>query len=346
MDRVNDVLDEVYERLHATGPEFDGWLSNHGPMAADALLRLSPDTEVHAWIDHYCRRLEPKPAERWPIDGDQWRETLGDASRLGDWLAYFAREMADNPWTEILTTWWPRLLPGSIASATHGLIRTGHAVRSLRQHESPQRIAELGHALGYWAARWTTTPGAGPLSGTASPSQALHQAPALDTAGGPRTRLAALTAHPLWPAAVTRVTPGVDNVPRLLDDLVDAAVDRYPTWADASPIMLVHAATAPRAASLVLPSLPDDLHERTWQHAWTASVTIAAMYRPTTERPPVSDPSPNCDELIERAIAHGDDHVLKFAEVAAETARRGIPTATTAIHRAITLIEPTHWNRP
>ena len=31
---VTGTLDEAYERLHATGPEFDGWLSNHGPMAA------------------------------------------------------------------------------------------------------------------------------------------------------------------------------------------------------------------------------------------------------------------------------------------------------------------------
>ena len=26
------TLDEAYERLHVTGPEFDGFLSNHGPM--------------------------------------------------------------------------------------------------------------------------------------------------------------------------------------------------------------------------------------------------------------------------------------------------------------------------
>ncbi len=35
-----DVLDETYVRMRATGPEFQGWLSNHGPMAADALVRL------------------------------------------------------------------------------------------------------------------------------------------------------------------------------------------------------------------------------------------------------------------------------------------------------------------
>jgi hypothetical protein len=34
------VLDEAYERLHRTGPEFEGWLSNHGPMASEALVRM------------------------------------------------------------------------------------------------------------------------------------------------------------------------------------------------------------------------------------------------------------------------------------------------------------------
>jgi hypothetical protein len=27
------TLDEAYQWLHATRPEFDGWLSNHGPQA-------------------------------------------------------------------------------------------------------------------------------------------------------------------------------------------------------------------------------------------------------------------------------------------------------------------------
>jgi hypothetical protein len=33
------TFDEAYERLHATGPEFDGFLSNHGPVAAEAMVR-------------------------------------------------------------------------------------------------------------------------------------------------------------------------------------------------------------------------------------------------------------------------------------------------------------------
>ena len=36
---IPDLLDEAYQQLHTKGPEFEGWLSNHGPMAADALMR-------------------------------------------------------------------------------------------------------------------------------------------------------------------------------------------------------------------------------------------------------------------------------------------------------------------
>jgi hypothetical protein len=36
---VTGTLDEAYRRLHVTGPEFGGWLSNHGPMAAEAMVR-------------------------------------------------------------------------------------------------------------------------------------------------------------------------------------------------------------------------------------------------------------------------------------------------------------------
>src|ERR1700757_311744 len=38
----NDVLDEGLSRLAATGPEYRGGLSNHGPMAAEALVPPRP----------------------------------------------------------------------------------------------------------------------------------------------------------------------------------------------------------------------------------------------------------------------------------------------------------------
>ena len=49
------TLDEAYERLHATGPEFGGFLSNHGPMAAEAMVRHGHGDLVGSWLDGCMR---------------------------------------------------------------------------------------------------------------------------------------------------------------------------------------------------------------------------------------------------------------------------------------------------
>jgi len=336
---MSGELDEVYERMRRTGPEFDGWLSNHGPMAADAVLRLGAPVDVHAWLDGYAARLEEAPRPRWPIGPAEWREVLGDPSRLGDWLALFDRELTERPWADVLVTWWPRLLPGSLASATHGLIRTGHAVRALREEETAPRRGELAQALGYWAARWLPVPGAGRPAGDRRPGAALDGLPVLDAAGGVRTRLAALGERADWGPAVRALTPApapADVLPAL-EQLVDAAVERYGRWAAGSPVMLVHAATAPRAAALVLPSLPQALWADTYAAAWSTAAAISAAYRSPH---PLPDPPAGASvgELVERAAAHGDEHVLKLAEVAVEAAGRGVPTAVGAGLRAVALV--------
>ncbi|WP_192579817.1 hypothetical protein [Micromonospora sp. AMSO31t] len=43
--------------------------------------------------------------------------------------------------------------------------------------ENPQRPAELGQPLGYWAARWQPVPGAGPLTGRSDVPAALAAVP-------------------------------------------------------------------------------------------------------------------------------------------------------------------------
>src|SRR5512139_2322561 len=138
---VDGILDEAYERLRDSGPERRGWLSNHAPMAVEALARYGHEGEVHRWIDGYADRLGERPRCIARIPADEWRDPLGDPVRTGDWLDYFARELAGRPWREALSVWWPRLLPGIAAGATHGVIRVGHAVRALLDAETAPRVA-------------------------------------------------------------------------------------------------------------------------------------------------------------------------------------------------------------
>src|SRR5690242_6239369 len=74
----NGTLEEAYERLHLTGPEFEGWLTNHGPMAVEAMVRHGHARQVHRWLDVYARRLDDLPRGSSPITADDWRSALGD----------------------------------------------------------------------------------------------------------------------------------------------------------------------------------------------------------------------------------------------------------------------------
>ena len=67
---------------------------------------------------------------------------------MADWEVYFRDEMTEEPWRDVLTRWWPRLLPGVAAAATHGVIRTSHAARSLSQTDTAQRRDERPRLAG------------------------------------------------------------------------------------------------------------------------------------------------------------------------------------------------------
>jgi hypothetical protein len=83
---TDGILDEALERLRGTGPERNGWLSNHAPMAVEALVCRGHAGEVHHWIDDYSDRLEEAPRGIDPIEADAWRDPLADPVRTGDWI--------------------------------------------------------------------------------------------------------------------------------------------------------------------------------------------------------------------------------------------------------------------
>jgi hypothetical protein len=314
------ILDEAYQRLHRTGPEFEGWLSNHGPMAVEALVRHGHGTRVHRWLDDYLRRLDELPRGLRPID--DWRAALGDPKRAGDWLAHFDRELRDRPWRQVLGDWWPRLLPGIAAGATHGVIRVGHAVRVLRTDgENPQRLAELGQALGYWAARWQPVPGAGPLTGRSDVPDALAAVPRIPTqTGGIRDRLDRLTDVPGWPAAVAALHPPADpaGAERTLTDLVHRTALDYLRFGHGNPVMLVHAVTAPTAVLRTLPALARELWAPSVAAAWSATAAVTSVYAPPTATPAPAVTGGEPAEVFARAARHGDEHVVKLADAVLE----------------------------
>ncbi|MGC4892965.1 questin oxidase family protein [Micromonospora sp. DT31] len=331
---LNSVLDEAYERVRHTGPERDGWLSNHAPMAVEALVRHGHGRAVHRWIEGYADRLEERPRGIRRIAADEWRDPLGDPVRTGDWLDLFDRELAGDPWRDVLARWWPRLLPGIAAGATHGVIRVGHAVRALLDGETGPRVAELGQGLAYWAARWQplAPPGAGPYPATDARS-ALDAVPRVpDQRFGIRSRLAQLADVARWPAVAAAVPGGAgDDVPTRLAAVVDAAVVRHGTHGHASPVMLVHAATAPNAVLRTLPALPPTLWMPSLAAAWAATAAVTAAYAPAAARVARPAAGPTVDEVMARALDTGDAHAIKFTDTVSDTYARGGDPALLAV---------------
>ncbi|MFJ6580687.1 questin oxidase family protein [Streptomyces sp. NPDC091368] len=332
MTDTTGTLDEALERLHTTGPERRGWLSNHAPMAVEALVRHGQAPAVHRWLDHYAPKLEELPPAHLPVTAGTWREALGDPVRITDWTRFFSRELADRPWRDVLAEWWPRLLPGIAGGATHPVIRTGHAVRTLlTTEETTPRRAELAHALGYWAARHQPLPPLTALAAAPTAAAALDAVPPVpEQDGGIRARLAQLTAFPVWGGA-----PDPAAAKELLTELVTAATHRYASHGHGEPVMLVHAATAPNAVLRALPALPRALWAPSVTAAWAAAAVTAA-YTPR-EAAPYARTGLTPEEVFERAAAHGDDHTIKFTDTALDV---GDPLALAAAVRSIDLNPP------
>jgi hypothetical protein len=317
-DTHEDVLNESLSRLAATGPEFRGGLSNHGPMGAEALVRLGRPDDVEPWLDSYLPRLEQPPGTTGRITEGTWREALGERGRVADWEYYLRDQLADEPWPQVLARWWARLLPGVAAAATHGIIRTSHAARSLAQAPSQERQAELARGLAYWAASYLELPGAPRTTGRLGLDDAVGGLPVAPgpVPPGPITeRLrTALSAEPGFPAAVSALRPPAD-VPADLLDLGRTFARIFLIYGRTQPIDFLHAVTAPVAARSVLGLLPDDLARPSYDALWQVAAGLYSGYATgaVIEPLPGAEP-PSPATVTERAVGTGDVHAIKLTE--------------------------------
>jgi hypothetical protein len=308
---VGDDLDEALARLSAFGPEFGGGLSNHGPMVVEALVRLGRGGAVDRWVSGYVGRLEE------PIAPTGGRPVLGEMATAGDWERSFAAELAEEPWLDVVGRWVPRLAPGLLAAATHGWLRTAHAVRSLRTLESPERLGELARGLAYWAARYQQVPG------PTTPTGALTAAAGM--AALPRRHLAT-------DGLIFEVVRGLDGDDELaaavgavdgatldVDALLAAAAGRVLGGGAASaPIVYVHTLTPTAVIRAVEPLVDSSVGGLVLGCAWRAVAALVTAYpAPATERSATpEDVDVDADAVVDRAVEGGDEHAIKVAEAA------------------------------
>jgi len=220
----------------------------------------------------------------------------------------------------VLQAWVPRLAPGLWAAATHGPIRTGHAVRSLAASATPQRHHELAEGLGYWAARYQVLPGRPSGRPTShSPSAAVQyvrrvHGPDFDASGSIVQQIKGLDDQPEFATAVDLVDTAGD-LAWFLSDLTETCAGLYL----ANPkglIAFVHTVTAPSALRLLAPYLREADARLAAHYAWQACAAIYAWYS-TTPPPTTADLTPPAEDpetLIDRAVAAGGAHTIKFTE--------------------------------
>ncbi len=316
----DDALESALERLANTGPEFGGGLANHGPMAAEALVRLGRPEAVTSWVEEYRHRLQSHPESRKPIAPDAWSDALGDFDRVGDWVRLFERQLREGPWVAVLAVWAPRLAPGLVGAAFHGLIRTGHAVRALGRRDTPPRRQELAEGLAYWAARYRRLPEAAHPRGSRLPSEALPDVALLPAEQRTRRRLiteglAGLDAFPAFGGVIDLVDSSRD-ASAFLSNLTATFARVYLDQAVAggSVITFIHTVTGPSAIRLLLPHLPADTHPALLRYGWQGTAGVyAALGQPSSGALPAEAPK-GADALVDRAVASGDEHAIKFTE--------------------------------
>lgn len=288
----SDAMRSVLDRLQGVGYEFGPSHVNHAPMAAEAMAWLGYTDEVSDWVQTNIerRRYNDPPVPRWELSESEpadWTAAFGDFSRVSGWTTMFRRQLETEPWTDVLSRWWTRLLPGMSGAIMHGVIRTAHAVRALAYVSGDVALqrGELAQALGYWAARYS----GGPVkdqrqerAGTKSPSADIE-------------------------AESTVALPALDH-------LVAESAGAYASVVQSFPVPLIHAITGPAAVRLLCDYLPPDHHRVSYEAATRCSANIRSQFEhgERTEQRAIAGP----DDVVAAAIDLGDEHAIKLAEVA------------------------------
>lgn len=314
-----DVYDDALDALRGFDIALKNGNSNHAPMVVEALCALGCAEAVEPWLAGYRPRLQPRPEASQPIAGETWRQILGRRDRFADWAVFFAGELEADPWQNVLDRWVRRLAHGFCAAATHGVIRVGHAVRGFGQRGTSSRRRELGDALASWAATWQTLPeGDGAHGPAMPPGQAIGQVPLLlperRRPGNIVTALSALANFPDF-AAVTGLVDTKGPAAPQIAELCELFVRLYLANARDIPttIAFIHTVTSLAALGHIARYVSETTAHLALRYAWQSGCAIYTCYGVS---PPAVGIAPGGadDDLTKRAIANGDEHVIKLTE--------------------------------
>src|SRR5258708_2713253 len=303
------TLDEILEIMAPMGPDLNNGFSNHAPMATEAMCAMGRRDAVMPWFERYRRWLAPRRARVARLTDENWRAALGDQRRTEDWFEFFRNELEERPWPNVLDNWATRLAPGLMASATHGVIRTGHATRALALEDTPARRRELADGLAYWAADYLPLPAERHAAPRTMPSEALARVQMIPLEirrgnfGAFTDALAQLDSFAPFKHTLDVVdTSG--NASAFVSDLTATfarvflanARDIYTT------IAFVHSVTGPSALRPMLPYLSEATAHAALGYAWQAAAAMYATFGVSADLPRLNEVEiRDLEGLIDRA---------------------------------------------
>ncbi|HTV90441.1 MAG TPA: questin oxidase family protein [Stellaceae bacterium] len=315
-----ETLDAALDRLAGCGPALANGNFNHAPMVAEALCALGRPEAVLPWIERYRPRIAPRQAFGEAIDAARWRHELGRRERFAAWGRFFAGALDTDEWRSVLDLWAARLAPGVSAAATHGAIRVGHAARGLAERETSPRRRELADALASWAASYAELP-SGEFPGAAglSPREALARVPVVPPnrrrPGNIVAALARLAEFPDFAPAIGLAALDGDIAARLAE-LTELFARVYLANARsiATVIAFIHGVTSLAAIGNIAAHVAEATAGALLRYGWQAGCGLYACFAGDT--PFATDVAEigDAESLVERAVANGDEHVIKFAE--------------------------------
>jgi Questin oxidase-like len=315
-------LHHLLDAGQALSATYRGQMSNHLPMAQQALLELGASAaRLQAWTEAHETVLDPRSCAR-PARITIERD-LGRPDSDAAWRAHFSSRINEVGAPGALREGLSLLLPGAGAIAFHGLIRTGHAV--LAGHDG-----ELAAGLAHWASHFMPLPtkGDGPPLALVDWLQALSQLPRPAYPAGSMItgRMQAWGHSPGFAAVASRLRHGPDT-------LRDLALLAARTYAATGNFTVLHLLTASHAVAVLEPWWPAPELARGFSVAAAAGL-LASGAGPALmlDRPP-SRPWP---ALISAACEQPDAHVIKLTHAAWRLGRRWPdPAWRRAVERAI-----------
>lgn len=296
------TYDDALGLFLQTRGTYGGGLSNHGPMATEALDHMGADQWIGPFVADYRPRLNE-------------REREVTSRRGGDWRSMLAEQL-------------PEVVAAAAAGAGHDLLRAAHAVRGIERAEATGtvpdvRIDELRVALHRWkAGRGLPVPAE--LVGDHSIdawSTALTPLATFEPADGLLTVSLAMAAEQPGYVEAVRSLRRCDDAKDTLDMLAMRALEGYASNADfLSRFTLLHGVTVTTMARVLVDHL-DEAGQRQLEAAAAGFVAAAAIaFDRRLDAPDV--PTVIGTDIAGRAGATLDDHTIKFTDACLGLAER------------------------